>query len=316
LDVDRLGTADLSACEAPDNVYFINLKEKFLKCKSFIFLTCTENKYLKTKKMNVKTILVFLLIFLFSGNKNLCAGNNAQKSEKEFIPGKWVRMTQTGPVGLEFNGDGTIEVDFGIDGAVDVVSEYEMRNDTIFFTDKKGEMCPEPGIYKMNVTDCYVAFDLVDDMCNGRIKMTMGFWTRPDFEQLFGELSEKIEVSDNPELYLKRARIALALGKSQEAKTDLDVYLQQNPNDARALINRAGTRFPNDMQGVVSDCNKAIELEPGNKNAWFLRGLANWELGFKEKACDDFTRAIDLGFSVLRIAEEQRCSEYWNGSKE
>jgi tetratricopeptide (TPR) repeat protein len=262
--------------------------------------------------MNVKTILILLLIFLFSGSKILWAENNSQNNENELIHGKWVRMTQSVPVGLEFHGDGTIEVDFGIDGTVDVVSEYEIQNDTIFFTDKKGEMCPEPGTYKLEITDFYAAFDLIDDLCNGRIKMTMGFWTRPDFDQLIGELSEKIEVSDNPELYLKRARIALALGKSQEAGSDLDVYLQQNPNDARVLINRAGTRFPHDMEGVLSDCNKAIALEPGNKNAWFLRGLANWELGSKEKACADFTRAIDLGFSILRIAEEQKCSEYWN----
>jgi hypothetical protein len=257
-----------------------------------------------------------LLLIIFAGFF-LCAwagrGIEPNKPDKNnSIEGKWVRLTQSGPVGLEFNGDGTIEVDFGIDGTVDVVSEYEVRNDSIFFIDKKGEMCPEPGIYKLEITDCYAAFDLIDDMCNGRIKMTMGFWTRPDFDQLIGELSEKIEMSDNPELYLKRARIALALGKSQEAESDLEVYLQQNPNDARALINRAGTRFPHNMEGVVSDCNNAIELEPENKNAWFLRGLANWELGFKEEACNDFSRAIDLGFSILQIAEEQRCSEYWN----
>jgi hypothetical protein len=251
--------------------------------------------------------LLTILTFLF------CGFLNAQgKAGSIPVEGKWVRLTQSGPVGLEFNGDGTIEVDFGNDGTVDVVSEYEVRNDSIFFIDKKGEMCPEPGIYKLEITDCYAAFDLIDDMCNGRIKMTMGFWTRPDFDQLIGELSENIEVSDNSELYLKRARIALALGKSQEAGSDLDVYLQQNPNDARALINRAGTRFPHNMEGVVSDCNNAIELEPENKNAWFLRGLANWELGFKEEACNDFSRAIDLGFSILQIAEEQRCSEYWN----
>lgn len=265
--------------------------------------------------MNVKTILIFLLIFLFSGSKNLFAENNFQSIEKEFLPGKWVRMTQSGPVGMEFLENGTVNVDFGIDGTVDVVSNYKIQNDTIFFNDKKGEMCPEPGVYKMNITDCYAAFDLVDDMCNGRIKMTVGFWTKPNFEELLGKLSQKFSETEQPELILKRARIYLAQGKSQVAKNDLDVYLQQNPNDARALINRAGTRFPDDMEGVISDCNKAIELEPENKNAWFLRGLANWELGFKEKACNDFTRAIELGFSILRIAEEQRCSKYWELNK-
>ncbi|MBW6535310.1 MAG: tetratricopeptide repeat protein [Mariniphaga sp.] len=262
--------------------------------------------------MKIKTILIFLLILLFSESKNICAENNFQSIEKEFIRGKWVRMTQSGPVGFEFLKDGTVNVDFGIDGTVEVVSEFEMRNDTIFFNDEKGEMCPESGRYKMDVTNFYASFDLVDDMCNGRIKMTMGFWAKPNFEELLGELSQNISETEKSDLYLSRARIYLALGKSNEAKNDLDVYLEQNSDDSRALINRAGTLFPDDMEGVISDCNKAIELDPENKNAWFLRGLAFWELGFKEKACNDFTRAIELGFSILRIAEEQRCSEYWN----
>lgn len=259
-----------------------------------------------------------LLIFLAGYFQCVYAtsGIEINKPDKNSsIEGKWVRLTQSGPVGMEFKENGVVDVDFGIDGTVDVVSEYEIRSDTIYFTDKKGEMCAEPGIYKWEATDCYVSFDLIDDMCNGRIKMTMGFWTKPNFEVLFSELTQKISETENPELYLTRARLNLALGKSIEAKTDLDVYLHHNPNDARALINRAGTRFPDDTEGVVTDCNKAIEREPGNKNAWFLRGLAYWELGFKEKACEDFSRAIDLGFSILRIAEEQRCIEYWNTNK-
>jgi len=66
-----------------------------------------------------------------------------------------------------------------------------------------------------------------------------------------------------------------------------------------------------DMEGAVSDCNKAIALDPENKNAFFLRGLAHYELGRKEQACEDFSKAINLGFSILRIAEKQRCAEFW-----
>jgi len=69
------------------------------------------------------------------------------------------------------------------------------------------------------------------------------------------------------------------------------------------------------MKGAVDDCNKAIALDPENKNAFFLRGLAEYELGEKEKACEDFSRAIELGFSILRIAEEQRCGEIWDSTK-
>jgi tetratricopeptide (TPR) repeat protein len=227
------------------------------------------------------------------------------------LEGKWVRMSQTGPVAMEFKNDGTVAVDFNNDQNIDVVTDYKIDKNSVSFIDKEGAMCPESGVYKFIKTDYYVSFDLIDDMCNGRIKMTMGFWTKSNFQELLAELSKKISTEKNPDLNLTRARIYLALGKSKEAKADLDVYLEQNPNDARAYINRAGTRFPADMKGAVDDCNKAITLEPENKNAFFLRGLAKYELGEKENACEDFSRAIELGFSILGIAEEQRCAEFW-----
>jgi hypothetical protein len=237
--------------------------------------------------------------------------NNVQKS----VEGKWVRMSQTGPVALEFKNDGKVEVDFGLDQNIDVVTEYETDKDTVSFNDKEGAMCPEPGVYTFEKNDYYLAFDLIDDICNGRVKMTMGFWTKPNFTELLEELAQKLQEKQNPELNLARARIFLALGKSKEAKADLDVYLEQKPDDARAYINRAGTRFPADMEGAADDCSKAITLEPNNKNAFFLRGLALYELGRKEKACEDFNRAIELGFSILRIAEKQRCGEFWEMNK-
>jgi hypothetical protein len=40
--------------------------------------------------------------------------------------------------------------------------------------------------------------------------------------------------------------------------------------------------------------------------------LALYELGKKEEACRDFKRAIELGFSVLRSAEQHRCAEFWD----
>lgn len=235
----------------------------------------------------------------------------AQQNSTISLEGKWVRMTQTGPVAIDFKNNGKVEVDFGNDQTVDVVTEYKIENNSIIFTDTDGAMCPEPGEYKLIKTENYMAFDLIDDMCNGRIKMTMGFWTKPNFDELLTKLNQKISANEDPNLKLARARIYLALGKSKDAKADFDIYLNENPNDARALINRAGTRFPSDMEGVINDCNKAIALDSGNKNAYFLRGLAKYELGEKEKACEDFSRAIELGFSILRIAEEQQCAEYW-----
>ena len=252
-------------------------------------------------KLQMTVILCFFTSFVF-----------AQINGTNSLKGKWVKMSQTGPVSLEFKSNGKVEVDFGFNQNIDVVTEYKIKKETISFSDSEGVMCPESGVYKFEKNEYYLAFDLIDDMCNGRIKMTMGYWTKPDFQDIIEELTQKISTKEAPELNLTRARIYLALGKPNEAKADLDVYLRQNPNDAKAYINRAGTKFPADMDGVVNDCNKTIMLEPDNKNAFFLRGLAKYELGEKEKACEDFSRAIELGFSILKIAEKQRCNEYWD----
>jgi tetratricopeptide (TPR) repeat protein len=97
-----------------------------------------------------------------------------------------------------------------------------------------------------------------------------------------------------------------------KARPDFDAYLAKDSSDARALINRAATRFPNDLAGVVADCNQALRIDPDNKNGYFLRGLARYDLGEKQEACEDFERAIALGFSILRMAEQERCGGYWD----
>jgi len=228
------------------------------------------------------------------------------------ILGQWVRIGQTGPISLDFKENGIVEGDFGNDQTIDIISKYKIINDTINFRDEEGQMCPGNGSYTIYKNDYYLAFDLVDDNCNGRIKTTMGYWTRPNFNELLKELDKKISDSPSTAMYLNRARLFMAIGNSQNAKSNFDIYLESDTTNARVYINRAGTRFPDDMKGVVIDCNKAINLNPDNKNAYFLRGLALYELGEKKQACEDFSKAIELGFSILRIAEQKKCDEYWN----
>jgi tetratricopeptide (TPR) repeat protein len=97
----------------------------------------------------------------------------------------------------------------------------------------------------------------------------------------------------------------------KNAKSDLDIFLNNDTTNVRAYLNRAGTRFLHDFEGFKKDCKKVLSIDPENINAYFLRGLAYYELGSKEKACDDFAKAIYLGFSILKIAEQYRYNEYW-----
>jgi tetratricopeptide (TPR) repeat protein len=264
------------------------------------------------KRVKLFTIIISASAFiLFATFQNSFSQEKSSIKTTDLIAGKWLRMGPGGPISIEIKENGKVETDFEINQTIDIISEFILQNDTIIFSDNEGQMCPGKGKYKMFLTEYYVSFDLIEDECGGRIKSTMGFWTRPNFEKLLEKLGEQILTNPNPELYLSRARIFMATGKSQLAKSDLDIYLSRNSENARAFINRAGTRFPADLEGAVADCTKAIALEPDNKNAYFLRGLANYESGKREEGCQDFSKAIELGFSVLRLAEYERCAEYW-----
>ena len=249
---------------------------------------------------------------VFASNSNQERNNQHVTKSENTLVGKWVRVGQAGPIGFEFKENGLVEADFGNDLSVDLVSKYKLSGDTIKFIDNEGQMCEGIGLYKIYLTDYYVSFDLIDDDCSGRIKTTMGFWTRPDFNEFLKTLDDEILKSPESELYLNRARIYLATGMTKLAKDDFDKYLLTDTLDAKVYVNRAGTRFPNDLNGAILDCNKAISLDPNYKNAYFLRGLARYELGEKEQGCADFSKAIELGFSVLRIAELEKCIDFWD----
>ncbi|MFC0875837.1 tetratricopeptide repeat protein [Saccharicrinis sp. FJH2] len=259
-------------------------------------------------------LLLFVFLLTMFGCKNT-SKKSETKHDSETITSldmQILRMSMQGPVSLNFNTDGTVDVDFGNDSTVEVTSLYSVQGDTIIFTDKDGISCPGPGIYTMNKNDYYVSFDLIDDTCGGRVKSTMGFWVYPDFTEKLQHLNEQLaEEAPEPDLYLDRARIYMATANPQMARNDFSTYLDIDSANARVYINRAGTWFPDKLNEAIVDCNKAIELEPDNKNAYFLRGLAKYTTGNEEEGCADFKKAIEQGFTVLKVAEKERCKGYW-----
>lgn len=266
--------------------------------------------------MKAKTIFLVLLTIGCLSSFNQDGEKKTQREpllvkNRNTLIGKWLRLGPAGPISFDFKADGLVEGNFGDDQTIEIIAEYEIKDDTIVFLDKEGQMCKGYGQYKIYQGDYYVAFDLIDDNCNGRIKTTMGFWTKPNFQDLLAILENVLSTSPKPDVYLERARIYMAIGKPEKAKMDFDIYLESDTTNARVYINRAGSRFPNDMKGVVFDCSKAISLDTMNKNAYFLRGLAFYELDEKKRACEDFSKAIELGFSILKIAELEKCAEYW-----
>jgi hypothetical protein len=160
--------------------------------------------------MRIIVKLIILIFFFIICQKYLVAYNGNGKNNfiaQPALLGKWFRFSQLGPILMEFKSDNTVEVDFGNDQTVDVVTDYKIKNDTIHFLDKSGEMCPELGVYQFEINDYYICFNLLDDLCNGRIKITMGYWTKANFHDLICELSERIKEKKDTDLNLLRVRI-------------------------------------------------------------------------------------------------------------
>jgi tetratricopeptide (TPR) repeat protein len=265
----------------------------------------------------LRIIFIFFSIFLMSNCKEKLKKTNPEDSVEVTKPndstiiGRWIRVSPNGLLSIHFKENGKVETDLGNDNTIEFISNYKVKNDTISFIDAEGASCPEMGVYKFYNRGYTVSFDLVDDLCNGRIKSTMGFWVRTNHNDLMSDLNTIIENSNDIKFVLHRARMNLALGKSKLAQKDFTTYLKKDSLDANVFINRAGTRFPFDLKGVVYDCNKSIALDSTNKNAYFLRGLAFYELGEEQKGCADFQKSIELGFEILKVAEYNKCKEYW-----
>ena len=102
---------------------------------------------------------------------------NTIEPDSQFI-GKWVRVGHTGPISFEFKDNGLVECDFGNNQTVDVITRYELKQDSVRFIDIEGQMCQSYGYYRIFQTDYYIAFDLIEDDCGGRIQTIMGFWTK------------------------------------------------------------------------------------------------------------------------------------------
>lgn len=265
----------------------------------------------------MKSLIIILFASLLMLNCREIPEKNTEELATIEVPdnssilGIWKRMSPQGPMSIHFKKDGVLEIDLGDDNSMDVLSNYEVVNDTITFYDHEGKTCPNSGTYRFYNRGFTIAFDVLDDLCNGRVKSTSGFWVRSNHQEQLSELSAAIKSSNDSSLVLHRGRMYLALGRSKLAKKDFDSYIKTDTTNAKVFVHRAATRFPMGLTGIVSDCTKAIALDPNEKYAYFLRGIAYYGLEEKQKGCDDFQKAIDLGFEILKEAEYDKCRNYW-----
>jgi len=101
------------------------------------------------------------------------------------------------------------------------------------------------------------------------------------------------------ELYAKGAGLWLIEGSLYDSTSRAMTYFDQSIQlyeTAEALVGRGQLKVQlSDMQGAMADYERAIEVNPNFGNAFFNRAALYYIFGDKQKACDDWRKAMDLG---------------------
>ena len=98
------------------------------------------------------------------------------------------------------------------------------------------------------------------------------------------------------------------LGKHQQAIKDFNQAIRLDPKFAEAYNNRgiAYGKGKGQYGQAIADYTKAIELNPKYADAFYNRGIGYINLGKKDRACDDWRKACELGdCDILNWAKKE-----------
>ncbi len=119
------------------------------------------------------------------------------------------------------------------------------------------------------------------------------------------------EVAENVQIRDAHGQAFNCLARSAErrkmhdyrgALAECDRALELDPGNVSAWQIRANSREKEgDHAGAIADCNRAIELDPGNPGIFLTRALIKARQGERGGARDDIKRARELGAGRVRI---------------
>ncbi len=101
---------------------------------------------------------------------------------------------------------------------------------------------------------------------------------------------------DRPSLYARLGEVLEARAKSKEALEAYEKAVRLDKRYAPGFIGRGRIRMFDlcDGDGALKDLTKALTLDPGEADAWFLRGLCRLGTQHFEEAQQDFAEALKL----------------------
>ncbi len=135
-----------------------------------------------------------------------------------------------------------------------------------------------------------------------------------DYEYYFNRAQDKFEVANYKEaiidynkalelspteiclVYSMRGNAKRNLGDLDGAITDQNKALSHDPLYADGYFNRSSAKFEmGDFAGAIDDYSTVIKINPNDSDAFFNRAKVKKEVGDIKGACEDLRKAANLG---------------------
>lgn len=130
-----------------------------------------------------------------------------------------------------------------------------------------------------------------------------------------GDVDTKLKQTDNPDIRIKTGfnlgitintftKVATQMGMKEYLPAE-SVTVTATPKPVDDLIASAiAKESKGDYQGILTDMNQAIAIDPNKDRLFYIRGNAKAELGDRQGAIDDYTRDIAIN--------PKRAESYYN----
>ncbi|MFN3299388.1 MAG: tetratricopeptide repeat protein [Sediminibacterium sp.] len=106
--------------------------------------------------------------------------------------------------------------------------------------------------------------------------------------------------------YFNKGNSLMQVKDLEGAVFNFTTAIKLDPNYEMAYVNRALCRMAKGKwASAIPDCNKALEINPNQAVAYFIRGCA--KANTKKNGCSDLYKSLDLGYSFSQNAISKFC---------
>lgn len=107
---------------------------------------------------------------------------------------------------------------------------------------------------------------------------------------------------------LEKANTLIDAGKKVQAKTVVEKAYEINNKNIEVLALKGFLHYELDeYQNAINTYDQLLKLDDKNAEGFYYRGMAYTDLQDMKKACEDFTKAKELGYKLARLQYQQFC---------